>query len=510
MALVKMKTYLSRFSCLLLVAWQLCGSLQAEDWAQTEDPETGKTILTINLDLYSASEATPALKYRLIPDEFERRDGNSAIYYLRAMGFLEQNAAKQKLMDVWDAAREEAADKGLSVRDFPPYTWLEMPPDKLPLEEVKQYLSLTSFQPRDMKVARNLKAFDLDRNVKELESPIMTLIPEIQTLRELARNQSLRCRVAIAEKRFDDAFDILGQQFALANHLSEEPFLVSNLVGAAIANIASTDALYATQLPDAPNLYWAYATLPSPLIDVSNSMAYERQLLFLEVKPLSEVDETPRPVGYWNDFIDRVFTKYSPIMNDFHFDSDNPTQMDRFAFVSVVGAAYPGAKRYLTETLGMEKELVEQYPTAQVVFLAQKKFYEQTRDEVFKWFYIDANTPNSIEAKEAVQERLGREAEKVGWSTLPVTELLPAVQAVGDAVKRVQLMVAMLQTIEAIRDYAADHEGLLPENLEAMTLPAPKDPFTGKALQYEINGGSATLTANANRIIYRVNIRLAK
>ena len=53
--------------------------------------------------------------------------------------------------------------------------------------------------------------------------------------------------------------------------------------------------------------------------------------------------------------------------------------------------------------------------------------------------------------------------------------------------------VKYLQTIEAIRDYAARHDGKLPTRLDALDLPAPRDPLTEKPFLYELTGQEASL-----------------
>ncbi len=56
----------------------------------------------------------------------------------------------------------------------------------------------------------------------------------------------------------------------------------------------------------------------------------------------------------------------------------------------------------------------------------------------------------------------------------------------------------MVRYIEAIRLYAANHNGSLPPSLEAITeAPVPIDPATGKFFDYKVDGSTATLTAPA-------------
>ena len=58
---------------------------------------------------------------------------------------------------------------------------------------------------------------------------------------------------------------------------------------------------------------------------------------------------------------------------------------------------------------------------------------------------------------------------------------------------RIQQRIALLQHVEAIRLYAADNAGKLPPTLDAIKLPLPTDPFTGKAFLYKVDGDQATL-----------------
>ncbi len=58
---------------------------------------------------------------------------------------------------------------------------------------------------------------------------------------------------------------------------------------------------------------------------------------------------------------------------------------------------------------------------------------------------------------------------------------------------RLQQRLALLQHAEALRLYAADHDGKLPARLDDIPLPLPVDPFTGKPFGYEVNGATAVV-----------------
>ena len=469
--------------------------------------ETGKTTLRMQLRLHPQAAPKPVLKHRLIPDPFEMNDGTAAVYYLRAMGFFEQENARDQLSEFRRKSREQAEVSGDPLTNYPPYNWLEMTPDELPREEVKQYLQLLSMQPSDLERARSMRHFSMDRNLRDEDNPLLVLLPEIQVMRELARNQSLRCRMAIAEGDFDAALKVVGQQFSLAKHLSQDPFLVSNLVGTAIAHIAWVDFLHLVQMPNAENRYWALATLPKPLVDISESLANERQFLFLQVKSLLYVTEEPKPNGYWVEFIDRHLEQLIPLgVYELNLPQIDDPQARRAAFVTVIAAAYPGARAYLIEDLGMDGALVDQYPIAQTVFLAERRFYEHARDEFHKWFYVPSRNIPDAKMRETIDQRFRDEAARVGFAALPSVVILPAVPAAAAAMQRLEVVLAMLQTVEAIRMYGAANDGQLPPNLNELTVPAPLNPLTGMPFEYRVSGNQATLTANVDNLIYELQL----
>ena len=463
------------------------------DWLAQRDNELGRLVLTRELTLTPMPEARPALKHRLIPDEFELQDGNAAIFYIKAMGFLEQNNVRDALSETRKKWRKVAEEKG-EPDNAAPESWLEMSPKELPIEEVKKYLFFTSFQPRDLAEAAKRRSFSLDRNIRQVSNPIGVLLPEIQVMRELARTQSLRCRVAIAEGRIEDATAIIGQQYAMAKHLGTDEFLVSNLVGCAVAGITSGDAMHLVQQPTTPNLYWAFASLPNPVCEIRNSLAYERQFLFEQFKFLREVNETPRNVGYWEDFVSRIVPEVlnADVWGDQRTIQDPDTA--RATLVAAIAAGYPGAKRYLINVVKMDRDKVEGYCTAQVFFLAVKRFYEMTRDDHFKWNFVPVSQAIANSEFKNLDGNTTSESHRLGWASIPTATFLASVGQARQATMRAQQSISFLQTVEAIRMYGANHSGKLPDSLESLPVPAPADPFTGKPIAYERSGEKAILT----------------
>jgi hypothetical protein len=487
------------------------GPVKEGGWLVTREENTGVSIRTMEMTLHPQTEPRPALKYRLVPDEFDMVEGNAAIYYLKAMGFLEQNAARDQLTDFTRESGKRAEGKDWS--DVPPYNWQAMPPAELPLDKVKEYLQFTAFQPRFLREAARRPTMDLNRNIRGEQDPIAYLLPEIQSMRELARTQSLRCRVAIAEGRLDDAIEILGQQYAMSRHLVQDEFLVSNLVGIACGGLAWEDALYLVQQPQAPNLYWAFASLPPSMFELRPANAFERQFLYEQLKILRQVDETPRPAGYWQDFLDRLAAQFGTLGQELGLHAEfaqDPVAL-RAVLTGFVAASYPGAKRFLIEQCGLPPEKVAAYPTAQTVFLAVVRFYDQARDDEFKWNFLPYSQVEANPAGRQRNQQLRDAMNQIGWITAPTQLVLPAVSAARTAAVRSQQTVSLVQTVEAIRMYGAAHEGKLPPTLDALPVPAPMEPFTGAPLAYEFHGDWAVLTGHrVPGLQYRLVLRFAK
>ena len=490
---------------------------QNELWVETKDAD-GTQISTAEITVHPAAEPRPALRYRLLPAEEDLVDGNAAIHYLKAMEFLGWSGIHKRIDELWSKAEEKAAREGKPGDvEWPP--GINTRAAALPLSAVREFLfPHDTYQVPLLAEAARRRHCDWDRRIADLHNPLGISIPEIEEARSLARVESLRCRLAIAEGRIDDALAILRRQFMLARHLGQDEFFASGFVGVAVASMATRDALELAQLPAAPNLYWACAAMPRPFIDASRMLATERSWLYLDMKSLRDVDETPRPVEYWQAFIDRdlrAFARAIPYyggpyesLPSFSGDWEKPEEIFRLRAASFIAAAYPGARRYLADECGLPAERLDAWPTAQVVFLAMRRFYDASNDEFAKW----EATPYWIAAPKlaAAQAKIEADAKRIGPSAAPVLILGSGIVGPRSALARLDQQLAILQTVEALRLHAATH-GDLPESLADLPVPAPLDPATGRPIAYSVAGNRAVLETGQNPPGYqrRVIVHLA-
>ncbi len=152
---------------------------------------------------------------------------------------------------------------------------------------------------------------------------------------------------------------------------------------------------------------------------------------------------------------------------------------------------YSKAKRYLIEQGHIAAE-VEAMPVAQVVLLYSVRIYNEIIDDQFKWFFLPASEAgNGPEQAQLPRWEIAKR-EIIPFARL----LLPAISSAKGAETRCQWNIAMLRIFEAMRLYAATHDGRWPDRLSDITeVPIPLNPCDGKPFLYQRQGNKAVLTS---------------
>jgi hypothetical protein len=298
-------------------------------------------------------------------------------------------------------------------------------------------------------------------------------IPDVQKLRSLAAALQMRFREEVARRRFDDALVTAKTMFAMSRHLSEHPTLIGGLVGIAIAFVAIGPLEEMLEQPGCPNLYWALTNLPSPLVPLDKGMEGERLLILAELHDLD--DRAPMSAAQLQKLIahiDKLLALDGKPGNRARAWLDARARDDK-----VVSAA----RRRLIE-VGLAEERLQGFPADQVILLDDKRAYEVRRDDAMKLMTLPAWQFEAL----AAQAEPAREPVLFEF-------FLPALQKVRRAQGRLEQRVALLRHVEALRLYAAEHDGRWPEQLADVPVPLPPDPFTGKPFRYRVDGATAHL-----------------
>jgi hypothetical protein len=460
-----------------------------------QDP---KQIQTIALTVSATPAPVPTLKFELLPRLRDRVAGNAATDYRRAA----------LLRPSWPRDPKESRAQDEMIQK-----WEDGPVDKLPVADVRKFLSGYSASFRALDFAAKCDRCDWELTQHLSPNNFDMFLPEVQQYRELTRMNRLRVREALAANDFPAAAEYLRAGFRMGKDVGEGPILINMLVGIALTAIYQGEIDRWLERPDAPNLYWALATLPHPFVDPKPALEGEARLvagLFPTVKDLEKGPVTP----------ERANRVVEDMLSALHRTTDRDQRggldalLGKFGAAAYVTANYPDAKKELVE-LGFPAADVDRMPPAQVVALRAITVYRTITDDQTKSFSLPY--PRAVAELARVKER----AAKLKKTTDPLLAVfaltIPATEKVHNAFSRTDRRFAAQRAVEAVRLHAAANNGQPPKALSDVTaVIVPDDPFTGKPFEYTATGNRFTLTAGpppgeqphaGNSFRYEVTVR---
>jgi len=433
---------------------------------------------TVQIKLYPMPEPRPALKYQLLPPFLERRPGNAAVLWNRLPA---ENSLF--LVDLYkEGGPWEKTEK-----------WMEIPigdPREKQLRPAAPLLAEWSGLYRDMARAAQFESCDWQLPVRE-GKVISMLIPEVQEMRTWGRLLAAKAHLEIVEGNYDEAVKTIQTGLALARHVAQSPTLIAALVGTSIAGQMLKQVEQCIQQPDAPNLYWALSALPRPLINYRISYEMEANLLYLQWPELQGLDKKRLSADEWRELLTRYIHQAEEITNP---EPEQVVSMESIIALRIV-QGYPRAKQYLVDR-GRSPADVEAMPVAQVIMLYTVGLHEDLSNDQFKWLFLP------YAASKAGLDRSDKELYRSRrQEILPFSALISAMGAAKEAETRSQWMLVPLETCEALRIYAAAHNGQLPDHLsDIREVPVPVNPYDDKPLEYHRDGNHAVLQAERGPI----------
>lgn len=421
-----------------------------------------------------AAEPTPALAYRLWPMVWERKEGNAVPIYLRLNH--EQN----------DAARREWSET--------PKKWLTIPLKDIPLDQAKEYLNRWKNFLHQLELGAQRKTAEWNYTLDQ-GSVIDILLPDAQMMRSYVPMMLLKARVELAEGNYAAAAHWLRTGLSFSQHVSKGPFLINSLVGIAGADQFLDVVLDFVEQPGAPNLYWSLTNLPRPLIDLRDGIDIEYHVVEMELPDLADRSASRSPEE-WDAALKRVRTHIHRLVEG---DVEGGSKTQRWWFTPIPGtrpedpasksSQLEEARKRVAGRRKLSPETVAAMPPAQVLILDMMDVYSELRDLWFKGAYLPY--PQAQRALAEFESRVKEAPESEGKR---LAGLLPAIEKVQRAQMRVDRKIAALRVIEALRLYAAEHDGHLPDKLSDVTgVPVPNDPGIEKPFEYRREGNSAKL-----------------
>jgi hypothetical protein len=425
------------------------------------------------------SAPKPALKYQLLPELREITPGNPIHEYTRC--FAEQ-------YNFW-RSKESVANRE---------KWQTMPLRDLPVKEVRQWFGYSQRGPHFLHfadAAARMETPDWQILPRLKRDGVGTLLPDVQGLRELAGALKVRFRAEIVERHFEDAVYTAKTILALSRHFNEHPTLIGDLVGIAIATIALGTVDEMIEQPGSPNLFWALTDLPNPFIDMRKGLQGERMWIDSELSGLDERE----PMS--NSQLRKVVDRLQKVVNgaDERQGMSVRTWLEgRANDEEHVRAA---RKRLIEAYAPADPTKFESFPPLQIVLLDEKLNFEIRRDERTKMLalpYWKART--DIESIPPIPKN----------QETPFTLLLAQYHKIKAAQARLDQRIGLLRCVEALRMYAAEHDGKLPAKLDDIPLPLPVDPATGKPFTYKVEGKTAHLQGAPLVVQVRYEVTIGK
>jgi hypothetical protein len=481
----------SALACLLAGVVLLFSSVRADAppaKKKADDKPAAKWLIDREMTVTAAPAPVPALKYRLYPSNSERKPGNAVPIYLRFAH--ERSDARKKLIQ----------EK--------PWEWIKLPLDKMPMEEVKKFLDSYRYYFKQFELGARRQTADWNYTL-DVDDPIGILLPDAQEMRMLAPMLVVKARVEMAEGRFTDAIRTLETGLSFSQQVGGGPFLINSLIGIACASWFADCLTDLMEQPQAPNLYWALAVIPRPLVDLRKANEYEQRILEWQFPDLANLDRLHLP-GEWDRALVNVRKEFERVRV---LEKSIPAPRAGTAATDPASRSpdLDIARKYLSEAAGFKADAIAAMPPAEVLLRYLSNLYHECRDEIFKASYLPFPKRMLVMAEAVKRLKASPDTEGSRMARM----FLPAIQKVQLAEIRIQRRLAILQAIEALRMHAAAHNGALPDKLDAVKLaPVPDDPGTGRPFEYEHDGKTATLisripgeTPGYTALRYRVTVR---
>lgn len=426
----------------------------------------------VQLAVDPAPEPIPALRYNLLPTGRERVSGNAALHYAKAM--LARPAV--------DKAKGPEEEKKLAA-------WEDADLDKLPVDDVKKHLQGFATSFRELEHGTRCKTCEWSAAPSGGPAALDQTVATQQPLRDLARMLSLRVRVELAERRYEDAIATIRIGLQYGKHVGEGPTLIQMLVGHAVVAVFLKRAEDLSGCPGGPTLYWGLATLPRPLIDPRPGLDGEDELNESFLPGLADLRRGPVTA-------EKALDVAETTLKVFAAGSDEPNPLmalgGRLAISGHAAVHHEEAKKDLL-TRGWDKKTVSVMPAVQVVLLNSFESYRELADDHRKWFLTPF--PEAFEGFPKTTAKLKKAQKDRQGDTLFQTFLmvLPAVEKVHQAGARTERRVAAMRAVEAVRIHAEAAAALPKELAELKKVPVPDDPLTGKPFVYAVNPDGFTL-----------------
>jgi hypothetical protein len=425
----------------------------------------------VHLTVHPARAASPAMRIHFLPEPLDQTPGNAALLYL--------NAGQQ-------VAIARADDPSATSDDQQIIDWLEMPIAKLPQPKVAALLHRYEAALGQFRLASLRDRCDFDPPFRT--EGVRTLLPYLVDARALARLACLSARLKIARGDFSGALDDLALPMTQAHQLNQgQAFLIQELVAASSVQVALAQIQDLIAAEKAPNLYWALGDVQSATAGFHSAVKMERAGAFFSIPELKDA----RAGRLTAEQGQRICSAMGQMRGSGQHEYGQPGGAAQLNAALVAVKEYPAAKAYLLSQKMPEAE-IDAMSSAQVLGLYQVHQLDYWSQELDKCFTLPFW--QALPLLDQAETQMRQASAENPWSLLSL--FIPAFKSSFIKLAMIDRRVAMMRTVEAIRAYAAVHDGQPPAALDEMTqTPAPVDPMTGRAFMYSVADGQVMIEA---------------
>ncbi len=474
-----------------LLVWATALILTASTAVAQPTPEVkdGKQVFAITLSPMAAPK--PLSNYYLTPQYKEQQPGDQLSGFMKcfmeqAVFFNAENEAKrQKLLDIPLSEFPDAKGNAEALAGI-------------------AYPRTSTGLGGNIDLAARYTRTEWNEYFLFRKDGINALLPEVQYMRRLALALRVRLRAEVKQGDFDRAIVTLKSLTGLAKMFETHPTIIGNLVGIAIQTMAWNAVEEMIAQPGCPNLFWSLVELPNPPHIIARGYEGERTFLTTDLDYLLTLErpltgpEDAKCLAFFRQLVNGELHGIEGVKGA----EETQVKLDRFAADKTRVEA---ARGRLVSVGKMKPEAVKGFSPMQVTMTDDVLSYQILRDELMKY----RNLPylEAMAGMEVQEKRL--QAEKAQMVVAPA--LLPAIKKVKAVEARNAQRVAYLRVLEALRLHGAASNGELPATLADTKLPMPLDPATGKAFDYSVKDGVATLSGGGvgpnPRRVYEVRLR---
>jgi hypothetical protein len=469
---------------LIMCTMLVCSlSLAAQTTAPASQP-AGPNVERLTLH---ASAATQPSSHKLLPDVAEQGPGNAVLLYLQARRF-------------WP---DEKTTLELLYPENHRLDYQETPIDQFPSQYADRLLAGYADTLAYADLGARRRDADWDVGWRERGFGGTNPVAYLNDLRHVQNLLAFRAQYRVWQRDWGGAEYTLRSLLGIAHHLGTQPILVHVLVESGFAQIAMSRGVEQwVSREGSPNLYWALSELPSPFIEPrpveqweSATLRYWKPPLFLALRGELPADQWPAVV---REMAGTLLEHRPPYQRD-------PAKIEAEA-KRLVESSLLRARQYLLSH-GTAKEKLAGMSSEQIVGTYLCDEYRAASDNLWKFWalpYPQAQDQimrswHALASDKSASENPLIQALLVSWnSSANRPEPLPSILRERQELIRPDRLIALMRTIEALRDYLAKHDGRPPERLDQITdLPLPTDPMTDQLFAYHLSGMTATLDAPA-------------